>query len=250
MNYDLAPLLNEFPYNPEKVTARVVPGEDGSQKIQMRIDLGLLQMEPTGRPDGSRPRGCDSLLQHYLRLQTTETPGSWKLSPTDCAELQQEAVQYYYRYLSCFAPSRYEQVVADTSHNQTLIELVATHAENEELAWEFLQYKPYVIMMNTRARVELSLQNGDYPSAEAETREGLKKIKAFWEKESDSSWAEDCPESQTLRQLLQKLEKRETPDRSEIDQLRKALDKAVQTEDFEGAAEIRDQLTALEQRHG
>ena len=249
MNYDLAPLLNEFSYNPEKVTARIIPGDDGTQKIQMRIDLGLLQMEPTGRPDGTSPRGCDSLLQHYLRLQTTEKPGSWKLSPNDCAELQQEAVQYYYRYLSCFALSRYEQVVSDTTHNHTLIELVATHAENDELAWEFLQYKPYVIMMNTRARVELSLQNGDYPTAEAETREGLKKIKAFWEKESDSSWADDCPESMTLRQLLKKLEKRETPDRSEIDQLRKALDKAVQTEDFEGAAEIRDQLMALEQRH-
>ena len=31
----------------------------------MRIDLGLLQMELDGRPDGQRPHGFESLLDYY-----------------------------------------------------------------------------------------------------------------------------------------------------------------------------------------
>ena len=85
-------MLTNFIYDPEKVTARLVTGLDDTPKIQMRIDLGLLQMETEGRPDGSRPRGCDSLLEHYRRLETTERRGDWKLEASDCSELQQEAV--------------------------------------------------------------------------------------------------------------------------------------------------------------
>ena len=31
----------------------------------MRIDLGLIQMEIDGRPDGERPEGYESLLEFY-----------------------------------------------------------------------------------------------------------------------------------------------------------------------------------------
>ncbi len=31
----------------------------------MRIDLGLIQLETTGRPDGERPEGHESLLEYF-----------------------------------------------------------------------------------------------------------------------------------------------------------------------------------------
>ena len=37
--------------------ARKIVGEDGKEKLQVRLDLGLLQMELNGRPDGERPHG-------------------------------------------------------------------------------------------------------------------------------------------------------------------------------------------------
>ena len=52
-------------HDPEGVQVRVITGEDGSEKIQMRIDLGLIQMEINGRPDGERPEGFESLLDVY-----------------------------------------------------------------------------------------------------------------------------------------------------------------------------------------
>ena len=46
---------------------RFVAGDDGREKIQMRIDLGLIQMETTGRPDGERPGGSTSRCSSTTR---------------------------------------------------------------------------------------------------------------------------------------------------------------------------------------
>ena len=53
MSKDIAVILNGWDYNPDEVTVRRILGLDGRVKIQMRLDLGILQMEVDGRPDGA-----------------------------------------------------------------------------------------------------------------------------------------------------------------------------------------------------
>ncbi len=65
---DLTEALNEWPYEPGQINVRVIEGNDGDPKIQMRLDLGILQMEVTGRPDGQRPNNCDSYLEYFETL--------------------------------------------------------------------------------------------------------------------------------------------------------------------------------------
>ena len=62
---DIVPLLKGWDYEPGTINVRKINGLDGRQKLQMRLDLGLLQMELTGRPDGAKPHGFDSLLEYY-----------------------------------------------------------------------------------------------------------------------------------------------------------------------------------------
>src|SRR6185503_5801203 len=62
---DITPMLRGWDYEPGTINVRKVSGLDGHPKLQMRLDLGLLQMEMTGRPDGTRPHGCESLLEYY-----------------------------------------------------------------------------------------------------------------------------------------------------------------------------------------
>ena len=50
-------LLKDWPYEFGEVAAREVIGHDGRELIQLRIDMGVLQMETTGRPDGEEPGG-------------------------------------------------------------------------------------------------------------------------------------------------------------------------------------------------
>lgn len=65
MTHDLTPILNDWPHEPGKISARMLEGPDGLTLIQVRIDLGILQMHADGRPDGQRPNGFESLLDYF-----------------------------------------------------------------------------------------------------------------------------------------------------------------------------------------
>src|SRR6187549_2621002 len=45
-------LLRDWPYDPQGISVRKKKGDDGREILQMRLDLGMLQLETTGRPDG------------------------------------------------------------------------------------------------------------------------------------------------------------------------------------------------------
>ena len=63
MDFDISPLLDHWAYKPGQVVVRKFKGKDGKEKIQLRVDLGLLQMNAEGRPDGKRPFGHNSLVR-------------------------------------------------------------------------------------------------------------------------------------------------------------------------------------------
>lgn len=64
MERDLSELLDEWPYEPGKINVRLIRGSDGEPIIQVRLDLGFLQMRSEGRPDGAHPNGYASLLEY------------------------------------------------------------------------------------------------------------------------------------------------------------------------------------------
>ena len=59
------PCYEAGPNEPGVINVRKIHGVDGLPKFQMRLDLGLLQMEMSGRPDGVRPHGYESLLDYF-----------------------------------------------------------------------------------------------------------------------------------------------------------------------------------------
>ena len=62
MSLDLNTLLNDWPHEIGSIKVRKIAGLDGREKLQLRIDLGVIQMEMQGRPDGLRPHNCESLV--------------------------------------------------------------------------------------------------------------------------------------------------------------------------------------------
>ena len=62
MSKDISAILGGWDYEADELQVRIVAGDDGRDKVQMRVDLGLIQLELSGRPDGTRPEGFDSLL--------------------------------------------------------------------------------------------------------------------------------------------------------------------------------------------
>ena len=104
MRLDLDDLLRDWPYEPGMIKARKIRGPAGEEKVQLRIDLGIIQMETTGRPDGQEPHDCESLLEYHKERgrQADEKGDPLALNADEVGELQQEGVQYYHRYVAFF----------------------------------------------------------------------------------------------------------------------------------------------------
>jgi len=242
LNNDISHILKDWSYDPSNVTARYVVDADGNKKIQLRVDLGLFQMEIKGRPDGSRPRGYDSALDYFRTLEKTSRE-PLRLTGDQCSELQQEAVQFYYRYLASFALEDYDAVINDTRHNLELFDFVSRYAESEDLAWEFLQFKPYVCMMSARAMAEKESAINNYEAALGAVQQALDQIKTFWEEQGEMELRDESYEVEVLNDLMSKL--RDRKPRTEEDKIRAELEYAVSVENFEKAASLRDQLSKM-----
>src|SRR5688572_14536548 len=90
---DITPVLQGGGYEAGAINVRKVAGRDGREKLQMRLDLGLLQMEVHGRPDGRRPHGRESYLEYFEEQLTRHTKenGSadgFTLSGDQCQQLR------------------------------------------------------------------------------------------------------------------------------------------------------------------
>ena len=243
MNYDIGDLLNGWEFNPDEFLARRIRTDKGEEKLQIRIDMGLLQLELSGRPDGQQPQGCASLLEYYQNLiKDRDDSEDFVLEEDECEDLFQEAWQFYHRYLSLFYLEDYEGVVTDTEHTLQIFDLVDQCAPNDEIRWYFEQYYPHAIMMQTRARAMIVLDDEDYPAAMRAVEEGIQHIEQFVE-EWESELEEDLPEISFLREWLAALEQ-ERP-LSQREQLERDLQEAVDAENFEEAARLRDKIKTL-----
>src|SRR5438094_5983576 len=159
MNFDISHLLEQWDYQPGQVAVRKFKTKDGTEKIQLRVDLGLLQMNASGRPDGKRPFGRESLFDHFqarLEKQRRANPGAgddYTLKAEDCAKLQQEAIQYHHRYICLFQLEDYEAVIRDTNRNAAVFDFVDEYAESEELAYSLEQSRSQLLSMQIPSRV-------------------------------------------------------------------------------------------------
>jgi hypothetical protein len=224
-------------------------GRDGREKIQLRVDLGLLQMNAEGRPDGKRPFGQPSLLEHYrARLHKyvaahDGTDEGFKLTAEDCARLQLEALQYHHRYICLLQLEDYPAVVRDAERNLAVFDFVGKHAESEELAWALRQFQPQLQMVLTRAHAEQALKTNDYEAAIAHVEEGLEKIRAFYREHMHVEMLEQSGEIASLERWLCEIRMRRPL--SEREKIEHALLDAVKREDYEKAAQMRDALRNL-----
>ena len=247
---DISHILAGWEYKPDEVNVRSVPGDDGKDKIQMRLDLGLLQMEVEGRPDGKRPHGFESLLDYHIdALQRyKERHGAdkdFRLTDEEANKLRQEALQYYHRYLSFFFLENWVGLVRDTARNMRVFDILWQYGPEDE-RWSSEQYRPYVIMMNTRGKVSLALQERDFDLALKQLQGGIAAIESFFEKHGRPELTAESQELQFLREWLEKV--RERRPLTARERLQRALENAVKEEAYERAAQIRDAIKAMDEK--
>lgn len=253
MSTDLRTILDGWEYEPGKISVRKVLGTDGREKIQTRVDLGILQFEPDDRPDGTRPFGRDSLLEYFeCRLQEhIDRHGNdegFVISSEACRDLRHEAHQYYQRYLSYFVLEEFERVARDTEHNLRTIDLCNAYGETDYDQRALESQRAYVMMMNTRAKGYQAMARGDYDAALVIIRNGIDELRALAGGMENGPFADEFDTTAEVRVLAALRD--EVYDKMPANctaLLRRDLQLAIETEDYERAAEIRD---LLEQRRG
>lgn len=251
-------LLNEWPYEFGEVNARRAYGSDGRLVLQMRIDLGVLQMEVEGRPDGARPAGYETLVD-LIASRDAETDGeTWQLDAEECAEVDREFVQFYHRRVAWLALRDFRRAVRDADHTLLLMDLCVDHAPSEEWIDLHERYRPFVLFHRTQAATLAGLEEGKPQEAIRSLDEGLKEIASLTDEstalsppeqalppmdESDERFDGDgdfIDKLQALRQsIVAEYELQPT--------LEDQLTQAIESEQYEKAAELRDRISAQRQ---
>ncbi len=251
-NNNIRHILESWPYDPEEdLMTRLVDTDEGV-KLQMRVDMGIIQIELDGNPNGEKPAGCESWFEHFLARQeeteSSEVDDYFTLGEHDCKLLRREAVRYYYRYLCLMKLGDYERVIRDTDRNYRLFAFIKKYATREIDRWSLDQYRPYVIMMNTRARASLAVQRHDRDSGDGShdtssledalklINKGIDNIADFFEEYGIASEMEDSVELSILTALKNEFL------RSLPLTLEDQLKQAVEEERFEDAARLRDMI--------
>ncbi len=206
----------------------------------MRVDLGILQIETTGKPDGNRPHGHPTYLD-YLQEQArmaAKTEGQLVLSEEQCQEADQEFLQYYHRRICWLALRNYGRAIADADHTLTLMDLVKDHSPSDDYLQAHEQYRGFVIFQRTQAAAALQVEKGHPERAVDDIREGLDKLRTFFA----AFDMEDEMEEDGMVQHLRKVDQSLREEYKIKSTLREQLEQAIADEDYEKAAQLRDAL--------
>jgi hypothetical protein len=246
MSLDIGPILDGWEYRLGEISARKIMGVDGLVKIQLRLDTGLLQMELHGRPDGKRPYGGASLLDYYQTLaqeHQREERAAFALTHEDCKALQMESTQYYHRRITFFQLKDYEGAKQDAVHNLQIMDLVKTYASDPQYAQDFEQFRAFVTAHRIRAESLVYLREEKTEEALRCIQEGIEEIEAFIKTSEAPGVMDGAKEIEALKSWAAEID--ENRPVSEEERLQAELKEAVQKEDFERAAELRDQIRAM-----
>jgi UvrB/uvrC motif len=240
MSQDIDAALQGWHFKPGVVQARLIQTGDGRQVIQMRVDLGVLQIETKDRPDGTRPNGFATYydyLRHLARgAERAEQP--FVLSEEQCLEADREFVQFYHRRICWLALRQFDRAVADADHTLVFMNFTRDHSPGEDYTQAHEQYRGFVIFQRTQAAALAADERGEAEGAIDEIRAGLERMREFFASYEVEEQMEEDGMVQQLRKMEKSLRKMHGIDKT----LPEQLNEAVAREDYETAAKLRDQL--------
>jgi hypothetical protein len=240
MSRDFDAILGDWEFKPGMVQARRVRARNGREVIQVRVDLGLLQMELTGRPDGQRPHGFATYFD-YLQAECDKAEArdkEFELGEEQSEEADREFTQFYHRRIAWLTLRAFDKAVEDADHTLAFMDFVRDHAPNDEYRLAHEQYRGFVLFHRTQAAAAKAVEEDDPETAIDVILQGLKQIRAFYAEHD----LEEQTEDDGLVRQLRKLEKSLRELHGIEETLQEQLDKAIANEEYETAARIRDAL--------
>lgn len=231
--------LKNWPFKPELVNVRRVRGGDGRKLIQIRIEMGILQLETSGRPDGLKPHGQETYLDYLKAREVTEP--DFVLTDEECLECDREFTQFFHRRMSWMALQEYTRTALDANHTLELMDVCSRHAPSVEWAGSHERHRPFVLFQRTQAEALGFVRDNDAAGAISAINRGLTALRGFVEPSGEEERGEGDNLMENLVQLRESLRTHFKFGRT----LDEQLADAIATEQYELAARLRDEIQAL-----
>lgn len=240
MRQDIDDALKGWQHKPNTLQSRVIRTRDGRDVLQMRLDLGVLQMELVDRPDGHRPEGFATYYD-YLQSKSKAAELAAKtfvINSEQANECDREFMQFYQRRICWLALGEFGRAVSDADHTLAFMDFLREHSPSEEFTQAHEQYRAFVLFHRTQAEAAALAEDEDAPGAVDAVQKGAETIREILAEHAEEEELDGHPMLAQLahleRELRQKLGVEHT--------LQEQLDQAVAREDYEAAARLRDRI--------
>jgi len=229
--------LGKWPFVPGQPLVREVIGVDGRSLLQIRVDLGILQLEKQGRPDGAKPGGFDTYYDYLVSLAFKEGE-TFQLDEERCVEVDREFYQFYHRRICWLTLNRFSEAVSDAEHTLALMNFSEAYAPTPEWAMLHEQYRPFVLFHKFQSLALQELENSQPRAAVDAIDDGLKSLAKVFETHHAEDQFEEDPFVEKFSDMRTSI-----VEHYELGQsLAEQLEEAIATEQYELAAELRDRL--------
>lgn len=236
---DIDRILQQWPFEPGEISARLVKAGDGREVLQMRVEMGVLQLETSGRPDGQKPSGSDTYFEFLQKAAQEHGDDVFVLDADQCSEADREFMQFYHRRVCWLALREFRRAATDADHTLAFMNFVRDHSPGEEWTLSHEQYRPFVLFHRTQAATLARLEEEGAEAAMQEITVGLDQFHALFVQYD----AEDQFEEDDLVCRLQELRDTLREQYEVQPSLREQLEAAVAAEQYELAAKLRDELS-------
>jgi hypothetical protein len=214
-----------------------VKAGDGREVLQMRVEMGVLQLEVSNRPDGQRPGSAETYFDYLLGLAIHEGD-SFVLSEEQCQEADREFIQFYHRRVCWLSLREFHRAVRDADHSLAFMDFVKKCSPNDEWTLSHEQYRPFILFHRTQAAALSLLEDSKPEAAIEEINQGLGRMRGFFEEYEVEEQFEEDEMVQRLQELKESLREHYRVGRT----LNERLADAVAAEEYELAARLRDEI--------
>lgn len=243
-SFDIDDALADWPYQPGMISARLIQARDGRDVLQMRIEMGVLQMEVKDRPDGTRPGGQASYLDHLVR-EAVHQKTPFEMDKEQRFEMDREFLQFYHRRICWMALREFDRAVEDADHTLALMDFVRDHSDDEEWTLSHEQYRPFVLFHRTEAASLATLQQSGAEPAIEQLEQGLERLRNVYRRAGGEELFEQDEMVGQLVELKEWIRQRYDVGRT----LQEQLSEAVAAEKYELAARLRDEMARRDTGH-
>lgn len=230
-------LLRDWPFEPGQIQVRELQGEDGRDLLQMRVDMGVLQMEVSGRPDGLKPEGFDTYYDFLVSLSFEEGE-KFQLDDTRCTEIDREFYQFYHRRISWLTLKKYPEAIRDARHTLLLMDFSSAFSPNAEWSLMHEQYRPFVMFHEIQAASLVALEDNNPETAVGVIDDGLERLKSVFEEHDAGDFFDQDSFVLKLNEMRDAVKEHYELGPTLAEQLAEA----IASEQYELAAKIRDRI--------